>query len=319
MKEFSYAYLVSTSYSGSTVFAKLANASPDIASIGELSNSVGRLLGASEKDVYLCSCGVDIRECPFWQSVRLRCSQYGFDLDLHKFRTQLDSGMGRWVDSILFGALGRLAPIQVLLQGLFGAFPSYRRRVAISVSRSLSVARAVVDLTGKKVFLDTSKKVGRAVLFARQQGLDFRLLHLVRDPRGVYTSYRKHKGDDAVLRRVMRYWIRTNQAALWLKSFLPEMAYKLVRYEDLCTSSCETLEEVQLFLDVEPVNLLKEVVEQSHHIIGNKGRLRPFSCLELDDTWRTVLSAAEAKRCVKLSRGLWAELGYSSNTHDFYT
>jgi hypothetical protein len=288
--------------------ALLLDAHPEVASIGELGNAIGTLLRSGRIESYHCSCGVQIEQCSFWQRVQALCAEQGIDLDVHDFRTDFDSGLGDATNRILFEALGDLRPVQAFLGRVLGLSAGYRRRVEQTATRNVVIAQAVCDATGKSIFFDTSKSVGHAALLHRRDDLDFKMIHLVRDPRGVLNSYRKHRGDKA-WQRATRHWKRVHLAARRLGSSLAEHAYLLVRYEDLCTRPEETLGGICRFLDVEEIDLVEEATGRQHHLIGNRMRLRAFNGLRLDEGWRGDLSAAEISHCMQIAGDVIGALG----------
>jgi hypothetical protein len=303
-----FVYLVSTPFSGSTVLALLMDAHPEVASVGELSNAIGAAFRNGTIERYLCSCGVQIEHCPFWKGVQGRCAERGVELDVHDFRTDLSSGLGDKVDQVLFGALGDLWPLQQFLNRFLGLAPGYRKRIEQTVNRSSVIARAVCDETRKSIFFDASKKIGQAALLQRREDLDFKLVHLVRDPRGVLNSYRKHRGHRAS-QRAARHWKRVNLAAQRLRSCLAEDAHLLVQYEQLCTHPVETLGEICRFLDIEAFDLVGAAKGRPHHLIGNQMRMQPFTGLWLDESWRRDLTPTEISRCMQITAGVVEALG----------
>ncbi|MFC2023137.1 sulfotransferase [Chloroflexota bacterium] len=300
--------LVSTPFSGSTLLALLMDAHPEVASIGELSNAVGALFQSGRIERYLCSCGVQIEHCPFWRGVQELCAEQGIELDLHDFGTELDSGLGHRVNQVLFGALGDLWPLQVFLNRILGFAPGYRLRIERVVNRNLVIAQAVCNGMRKRIFFDASKKVGHATLLQRRSDLDFKLVHLVRDPRGVVNSNRKHRGRRAS-QRSAHSWSRVHVDARRLGLSLAQDAYLLVRYEDLCTNPEETLGEICRFLDIETLDLVSAAQERPHHLIGNQMRLRAFTGLRLDEAWRRDLTPAEISRCMQATGSVVEDLG----------
>jgi hypothetical protein len=284
------------------------DAHPEVASIGELSNAIGALFRSGRIEHYLCSCSARIEHCSFWEGVQGRCAERGIDLDLHDFGTEFDSGLGDMVDRVLFDAPGDLWPLQVFLNRVLESAPGYQRRIERMANRNLVIAQAVCDGTRKGIFFDASKKVGRAALLQRRSDLDFRMVHLVRDPRGVLNSYRKHRGDKA-WQRAARHWKRVHLAARRLGSSLTQDAYLLVRYEDVCTHPAETLSEMCRFLDIEVVDLVGAATGRQHHLIGNQMRLRAFTGLRLDEDWRRDLTPAEVSRCMQTTGDVVEGLG----------
>ena len=305
-----YIYLVSTPYSGSTLMAVLLNSHPQIASIGELANSIGALFDRGKIDQNYCACGVEIRECPLWRQVQTYCADRGFELDLHDFGTRFASGMGPTADRVLFGSAAGLISVQIAPTDLLWQVPAYRRRISQTMQQSAIVAEAVLHVTGKQVFLDSSKSVGRASLLARRGELDFKVIHLARDPRGFVSSGVRHAASDATTAKHSRTWAGVHRAALGLRSYLPDDAYILVRYEDVCTRSTETFAKLSAFLGVQAVDLLTEVSNTPRHIIGNEMRMRPFAGLRLDERWREDLGPQEIRECMRITGGVSRALGY---------
>lgn len=68
-----YAYVASTSRSGSTLLSMLMNAHPDVASIGELGPAYGQYAENIRKEGYPCSCGREIKQCSFWEKIEDHC------------------------------------------------------------------------------------------------------------------------------------------------------------------------------------------------------------------------------------------------------
>lgn len=307
-KRVRYIYLSSTSYSGSTLLARLVNAHPQVVSIGELSNVIGRLFKEGQIDEYACSCGKEIRECSFWLDVQQECVRRGIALDLHSFGTQLDSGLGSLANSLLFGAAGNLLPIQYLLNLVF------TRRISMvkeQMERTLVVAESVVSVDSADVFFDTSKNVGRVLFLLHHSGIDFKLLHLSRDPRGFLNSYLKHKGENADPRRALSYWKRTHQSAILIERVLGEAAYCQIRYEELCRNPRQVFRTLFQFIDLPYVDVVEEAKTHPHHIIGNAVRLRPFEGIHLDSSWKRELTSKQIEECLHQVGPVAELLGYA--------
>jgi hypothetical protein len=177
--------------------------------------------------------------------------------------------------------------------------------------RCETISRAVLEDTGKRFFLDASKNPGLAFHLSKRPNLDFKLIHLVRDPRGFANSCRKHGTyGSSFLWMSALIWKLTNSAALMLKSRLPAEAYLLVKYERLCAHPENVLSEILNFFGVGPADVLSLINEEPHHIVGNNMRLRPFKGLRLDEGWRTNLKPEQRRKCMWLTYGINKELGY---------
>jgi hypothetical protein len=317
-----YTYLVSTSYAGSTLLCMLLNAHSQVASVGELSNSIGEYIKIGRFDEYLCSCGVEIKRCPFWSEIKKRCAEKNVQLDLHNFDTNLDVGLGPtvnqhldarlgyYVNHLLFDVAGKAPFIFRLRSPLLPLIPAYRRVINRVIPRKVTIAETILEHTGKTVFLDGSKGLDQAVQLNRCRAVDFKLIHLVRDPRGFVNSFRKRRGDQC-LRERAKHWVWINRAVLrTLKPRLSEDSYLLVHYEKLCQDTAGTLADICRFLGLQPEDLLPRVNQSAHHIIGNNMRLKPFQGLRLDRSWEQDLTAEQLAECARVTGELAAEMGY---------
>lgn len=305
----SFVFLVATSYSGSTLLSMLMNAHPQIASIGELDNSIGLLFKSGKFNKYDCSCGVDIKKCEFWKEVKNRCYGKNIELDLYDFKTRLDCKLGNNINRVLFGVPGKYAFMQKLRDSILWQIPHYKKMIDSAMHRQLGIAQAVLEVTSKKIFFDASKNIFRAFFLSKSSKVDFKLLHLVRDPRGVMNSYIKRK-EDISLREIARSWMRINLAAMRLKASLPNDAYLLVHYEQLCKHPEDKLAEISCFIGVEPLDLMGRVNGQTNHIIGNEMRLRSFNGIKLDESWRQNLMPKQLEECMRITSNVCQTLGY---------
>jgi hypothetical protein len=66
-----------------------------------------------------------------------------------------------------------------------------------------------------------------------------------------------------------------------------------VRYEDLCTDPDGTLRRICEFLDLDPGRAVQEFRSAEHHVVGNGMRLDSTSEIQLDDRWRSILTAEQ--------------------------
>lgn len=186
--------------------------------------------------------------------------------------------------------------------------PGYRRVLNRIIHRNIVIARAALDVSGKKIFFDASKGIGRAFILAKSDQLQFKLIHLVRNPKGVLNSYVKRRPNIST-RKILNYWNRTHLAAVRLKSILPKHSYILVNYEQLCKKPIETIAEICRFLGVKAMDLPSLVNERPHHIIGNDMRLNFFSGFKQDEAWRQNLTSSQLAECDKISGRIMMQFG----------
>ncbi len=109
----------------------------------------------------------------------------------------------------------------------------------------------MLKLTGKHIFVDTSKDHLRARALKMFSNYDVRWVHLVRDPRGV-TASKMRRGVRISPREAARQWVRLHTRLQNLPNTLSSERYLRVRYEDLCRDPRSVLEKVYAFLRREP-------------------------------------------------------------------
>src|SRR5690606_37344402 len=90
-----FAYIASPSFSGSTLLTFLLNAHPDVCTVGELK------AGMPDGYNYVCSCGVPLGQCDFWQRVIDAHRRTGRNFDLNDFGMRFERQPHRWVGKIL--------------------------------------------------------------------------------------------------------------------------------------------------------------------------------------------------------------------------
>jgi hypothetical protein len=158
--------------SGSTLLDRMLGQLDGVVSVGELVHVWRR--GLEENN--LCGCGERFRDCPFWRRVG-------------------EEAFGGWdtVDAAevlaLQGAVDRNRYVPLML--LPALRPAYRARVRRYLDLLDRLYRAVQQVAGGRLVVDASKHASHAFLLRRMPGLDLRLVHLVRDSRGVAFSWTK--------------------------------------------------------------------------------------------------------------------------------
>ena len=121
-----YAYVASTSRSGSTLLSMLMNAHPNVASIGELGPAYGQYAEIIRKEGYPCSCGMEIKQCVFWKKIKDHCFKAGMDIDLHNFNILLDIGLGGMVNKANFGTPRIFPFIKPIRDSILWRIPVFR-------------------------------------------------------------------------------------------------------------------------------------------------------------------------------------------------
>jgi hypothetical protein len=277
--------------------------------VGELSYLWLRGLKENE----LCGCGETFHDCPFWREVgREAFGGWG--------RVDPDEAVR------LRAAVDRVRYIPLMVAG--GASPSFRRRLARYAALLEAVYRAIHRVSGASVIVDSTKHVSTAFLLRRAPAVDLRIVHLVRDSRGVAHSWTKETrkpeavGRDAYLdtyrpTRMAGRWLTYNLLfhALRASAAVPSA---VIRYEDLVRHPMETVRRVVdlagLPLREEDVRWLREgwvPIEPEHTIAGNPMRFRHGKMpLRLDEEWRQKMRSRDRFIVSAVTSPLLLRYGY---------
>ncbi len=273
-------YIASPSFSGSTLLTFMLKAHPELATIGELK------WADLDLETYTCSCGALLRECGFWRQVVAGMAARGIAFNLDRpptdFRVRPHAVADRIVRSRVRGALYEAVrdTLVAVMPPSRAAFPSIAR-----VNRE--VMTLVMRLQGASWFVDSSKDPVRLKYLVETGDYEPRVIHLLRDGRGVTYSSIKNKSMTA--ETAARDWRRTHAQIERLARRIGSERVFTLRYEDLCRDVPRTLAALFTFIGVDPARAADDYRTIEHHILGNRMRLRSGSEVKLDESWREHL------------------------------
>lgn len=272
-------YIAGDGRSGSTLLDRLIGAYPGVFSCGEL----GNLLQSTASPEQICACGTRAQDCPFWRGVLARWSSEVPDFTEREYRS----------------LQRRYERLRALLR------PHGRRELSMDHPRFARYAEytralfgAIVAHSGAEAIVDSSKNPARALALSRVPGLEIRMVHLVRDVRGVAYSLRKLSGrpqKGQQLRpgrlRDLRFagtWAAVNYFCEQVRPLLPGPSL-FARYEDYTADPDELLAEAAKLLGVNRIAFTSsagELMKQGHQVAGNDARMRPVQKISTDEAWR---------------------------------
>jgi hypothetical protein len=287
----SFVFIASTAYSGSTLLSYLLGAHPEIATVSDVSGT----RRADRMADYLCSCQARMLDCEFWASLQSRMHARGFgDFVITDFRLGFDYD-GRSLAGRLRTAPIRFAALDSARNAAVGVvWPGHERRIRAIAARNEAFARAVLEETGASVFVDASKERMRSRYLFRYLNMELKVIHLVRDVRGVVEStVRRGKRGDLSLTGVARAWAKTHRVIIRNLESIPPDHRILVRYEDLCRDPDGELARLFAFCGVDPTVRIEDFRARQQHLLGNKMRLDGSSAIRLDERWRDTFTTAE--------------------------
>lgn len=292
-------------YSGATLLAFLLGAHPRIATVGEMDGLIVR----ENPDEYRCSCGVRIRTCQFWQAVGDAMRDRGQEFDIACFNTKCDAGNSGLLHRLRVGSFRNNA-LDSLRDRALQWLPGESSRLRQVVERNIAFVQAVLDVTGKDIFIDSSKDRCRVKYLQRFSAMDTRVIHLVRDVRGVVAS-RLRRREITDVKRAAREWLKENRRHERLRSSLPGGKSTRVRYEDVCCDIQGSLTQLYAFLGVDPV-MVADLRAVPQHIVGNPMRLENSSTIKLDERWKAVLTQSQLREIDQVAGALNRQYGYDT-------
>ncbi|MGH9282895.1 MAG: sulfotransferase, partial [Acidimicrobiales bacterium] len=188
--------LAGSGRSGSTVLANLLGSVDGAFSGGEIRYLWERGL----RDDRLCGCGEPFGRCGLWTAVLDEAVGGAGGVDVE-----------RLIATSRRGSRIRHLPLMLLGQErrLVGRLDDYPARVA-------DLYRAIATVTGCSLVIDSSKLPGYGYLLDRLDGIDLRVLHLVRDPRAAAYSWGRQKPlRDGAASATMEQQSPAKSAVLW--------------------------------------------------------------------------------------------------------
>lgn len=301
-------YLAGDGRSGTTLLSRVLGSYAGCLAVGELYDIWLESLDGNR----MCSCGVSLRDCEFWNAVM----EEAFD------------GLDR-------GAIEHFIELRNSLQGVrhvpLMMFPWLRTRTFtdrlheyVDVLERLYIA--IQKVAGCDVIVDSSKLAAYAVALTESPYIDVSFVHTTRDSRACAFSWRRLKrepvaeGDGRYLRRrsLARsavVWGLRNATIGWVSRRFVVSAK--LKYEDFVgqpRAAATTLVQ-RLGIDEHSGNWTADdelwALRPSHIFAGNpnrveQGRLR----IRMDDEWRTRMSRAHKALVTGLTLPVLWKLGY---------
>lgn len=300
-------FIAGTSYCGSTLTSFLLNSHPDVFSPGEM----GPARGYAEAQ-YTCSCGMPLRECPFYVQVSERIAAHGVWFSLDNWSLRFRYSPTRLVDRVFRGPI-RPAPLLALRDSLRYLWPAYRRIHTAIAQRNGEFIRACLAVSGKGVFLDATKTPQRIQDIAHIPNVLIRVIHLVRNPFAFCNSMRRN--ENKAPSHSAHLWKRINLDVLRYAQAVAPTRYLRINYETLCSHPIRFVEDAAEFLGAKKQPSLDlDIPSSPHHIIGNRMRLNPpaLSRIRPDNSWQKELSTSEQREIWQIVHRLALEFGYEA-------
>ncbi len=297
--------------SGSTVIERVLGELPGYCAGGELTH----LWQWGILDDERCGCGEAFSGCSFWAEVGRRAF-----------------GASGWSDAVAARMLRLRAQVDRMryLPQLMAPTAAQVRAPALAayLDGYSALYAAIADVSGARIVVDSSKHASMAFCL-RHHGndLDVRLVHLVRDSRGVAYSWTKEmaRPESAVGRQLMTRYSPVRSALLWDANntslgILGRLGTPrlLMRYEDFLVDPRSAVRRIAGFaeLPIAPGDLdflcdAHVELTQAHTVAGNPMRFRAGRVeLRRDEAWQQMLPRRQRRMITALTAPLLSRYGY---------
>ncbi len=300
-----YIFLASSSYSGSTLLALILGSHPLIATVSEL-------IGVTENtdfNSYMCSCGNKLANCDFWSVIADEMIAKFPDFNLRNFQTRFQPISGRFIDKLQFAYVPNRRA-QSLRNAIYHFSPKHRKHLNNIIERNISLGESICRYFQKDYFLDASKNYLRIHHLKRNLKCPFKVIHLIKDGRGVFNSYKRYQpslSDQGAILKWKSANIRIENALTEIEA---ENHFRLL-YRDLANDTERTLQKLFNFIGLDFSPNCLNFQNQKHHIIGNTNtRLNKSNEIYYDEKWKDSLSASQLALFNKIGGDLNKKYGY---------
>ncbi len=299
-------YIGGTSRSGSTLLECLLARLDGVVVLGE----VQHLWQRGIREDQLCACGQKFWSCPFWSEVGEQAFGGWAQVDVDRVSELMDT-----VDrQRRLPYTARRRPPQRIVAAAEEYAEHYRK-----------IYDAARTLTGARVVVDSSKIPPTALALSYSRSLDLRVLHIVRDSRGVAYSWTKSvaRPETEGAEDMPRFGVTTS-TGLWLSHNLSmsALAYRgvpltRIRYEELVDDAATTVREAWKRLDLPGDGVLPMTdrttieLQPTHSVAGNPMRFSlGNTTLRPDVAWQQGLSDRDRRVVTALTWPVLRAMGY---------
>ncbi|WEX75396.1 sulfotransferase [Sinorhizobium numidicum] len=297
-------YIAGYGRSGSTILDIALGQHTAVVGAGEITSLTRHVWRHNE----YCACGKTTRDCSFWSAVLQEWSE-GWDSELMSEYCALQQ---------------RFEGLPVFIKVLYGI--GLGKQFTPYALHTKRLFNAMLSCSGKQLILDSSKLPGRAMALAQIPGIDMRVIHLVRDGRGVAWSLLKGYERDtksglqneikpkSVFRTALR-WSIVNLAVEYLSRKLGPQKVMRVRYEDFASNPVAVMQQIGTFLELDLSQIGSslqngEPMGPGHQVAGNRLRMKPSIALTKDESWRTRMPAGQQVSFQRLCGWMLRRYGY---------
>ena len=256
-------YIMGAGRSGTTALATFLGNSREIQNIGEMHQFFDYLNKNKE-----CSCGTLFTECKFWNE------KLSPELLNSSFKNRVLSE--------------KMESHSSIIKHLFKLFTKQELEQYSSIH--FKILEQISINNDKKIILDSSKYIGRALSLNNLKDFDLKVIYVVRDVRGVINSFLKKVQTTKHPLNTILYYLIVNSAASFIATFILKRKVIKIKYEDLVDKPIFLFERLENFLKLDLTDVKsniknKKLFEIGHIVGGNRIRSNKNIYLKKDAMW----------------------------------
>ncbi|USN45039.1 MAG: sulfotransferase [Candidatus Woesearchaeota archaeon] len=269
-------HVLGSGHCGSTLLDLILGAHSKVVGVGEVVNVYLHNFENPTHD-YRCTCEQNWSACSFWSNVFARMGE--------KTRKSM---AGRRIAHSVF----RLLFIQKK-KPFAGVKPGQRIQLKTFLDNHHAMYNAIAQVSKKNIIVDSSKDSFRALLLSQDKRFNHVFVHLIRDGRGVFWSYKRKYGWGW---RALYLWGGANLKIELVKLKNKRAKVVTVRYEDFVKEPEKIVKRVlrPIGITFEP-GMMRFADSQQHQLGGNRMRFTKSNDIRMDEAWRRNLTKKDLR------------------------
>ena len=302
-------YITSNGRSGSTILEMLLHSNPNFWTLGEFHVLPWEIKTNSKP----CGCHVPVDQCAFWGPLIRDHRQLLLAGSISRFRASYNT------DSLI-----RMGELRSVFSGNLGVSKRSRAGKVRTYARDNQTFLEAVANRARSDFrpqvrwlVDSSKSPYRLMWLAASRSFNLRVIHLIKDPRAFAYSILKNRKQPRwgrllrATRAATRWQVENRLIKTICDKYVDSSDSRVVRYEDLASCPDETVDGILRWLGLAADSKTTERFrdEENHGISGNPSRFGARE-IQLDEKWRTGISAVETGIVKSLTGQLATDFGY---------
>ena len=254
--------------SGTTALATFLGNNSKIINLGEMHQFFEHLNEKKE-----CSCGEKLVECDFWKN-KISKEFFNSSFDNRELSENFESHLS-------------------IVKHIFKLFG--KKEIEKYTSVHSKILENINLNNDKKILLDSSKYIGRALALNNVNHLDLKVIYVVRDVRGVINSFSKKVQTSKSPLSTIVYYVFINSIVEFVTLLFFRKKIIKIRYEDLIGNPVHLFDKLERFLNIDLADIKDKIKKEEafkigHIIGGNRLKKNKEIYFRKDVSWEVEFS-----------------------------